>query len=386
MGLFKPAVNQTAYLKFGLQGFQGGGKTFTACELAIGITKLVKGQKVAFFDTEKGSDFMVRKFQGAGVELVVVKSKALVDLSAAIDEAIATGCSALVIDSITHVWREFCSAYLKSKNRTKLIQEDWNQLKEMWADQFTNKFTASPLHIFMCGRAGHEYDEDTDEDTGKRTSHKTGATKMKAESETGFEPDVCLEMMADVQPLPKAERKGKKRKVGAIINRCLVLKDRSDQLNGRTFDKPKFKDFLPIVSSINLGGLHVGPDLARTSQGIFAPGGDRSWMERRTQHGLAIEQVYEALTLAGLDGTAVATKRTRTEALIKAFGTSTEGGISALSLEQLVEGLASLRAAHNLGEPKKAVAQVLNGSALGGELPEFVPPSAVAPAVVERQF
>lgn len=359
MGLLKPAMNQTAFLKVGLQGFQGGGKTFTACDLAIGITKHVKGKKVAFFDTEKGSDFMVKKFQKAGIELLVVKSKAFTDLTAVIDEAIAAGCSALVIDSITHVWREFCSCYLKSKGRRKLFQEDWGVLKEDWASQFTDRFTSSPIHIFLCGRAGHEYDTDTDDDTGKAVSNRTGATKMKAESETGFEPDLCLEMMADVQLLSPKERKGKKRKVGAIINRCLVLKDRSDTINGKTFERPTFENFLPVVKFLNLGGEHAGPDLTRTSQGIFG-NVDRSYAERMKQKEIAIEQIQETLVLAGLSGTSKDVQEKRTKALISAFGTSGKLGIDNLDLTQIIDGLAKLRLETGLTPPESKA----NGAAL----------------------
>ena len=63
MALLKKAQNQTAFLKAGIMGFQGSGKTYTAVDLAIGLTKLSKGTKVAFYDTETGSDFHIKKFE-----------------------------------------------------------------------------------------------------------------------------------------------------------------------------------------------------------------------------------------------------------------------------------------------------------------------------------
>ena len=49
--LLKPAQNQTAYLKAGILGFQGSGKTYTATRLASGLAKLSgkENPKVAFF-------------------------------------------------------------------------------------------------------------------------------------------------------------------------------------------------------------------------------------------------------------------------------------------------------------------------------------------------
>jgi len=54
MALLKPAMNQTAYLKLGLQGFEGSGKTYLACNFAMGMAELTGVKKVAYFDTEKG--------------------------------------------------------------------------------------------------------------------------------------------------------------------------------------------------------------------------------------------------------------------------------------------------------------------------------------------
>jgi len=62
ISILKPAQNQTAYLKAGIMGFQGSGKTYTATRIASGLAKLSKKEKpkIAFFDTEKGSDFFVK--------------------------------------------------------------------------------------------------------------------------------------------------------------------------------------------------------------------------------------------------------------------------------------------------------------------------------------
>jgi hypothetical protein len=99
-------------------------------------------------------------------------------------------CSVLIIDSITHVWKEFCQAYLRAKKRTYLKFDDWSYLKgdDGW-QKFTDQFINSSIHVIFAGRAGFEYD--TDEETGKKTLECTGI-KLKAEGETGYEPDLFV--------------------------------------------------------------------------------------------------------------------------------------------------------------------------------------------------
>ena len=171
--LLKKAVNQTAYLKAGFMGFAGSGKTFTASQLAIGLAKDIGDNKpVAFFDTETGSDYLIKEFENAGVELLVVKTRSFRDLLGFLKEA-ESACSVAIIDSITHVWQELMEAYAKRNNRRNgLLFQDWGKLKTEWR-QFTDLYLNSSLHVIMCGRAGYEYDYSQDE-TGKKELLKTG--------------------------------------------------------------------------------------------------------------------------------------------------------------------------------------------------------------------
>ena len=58
--MFTKAKNETAYAKIGDFGWQGAGKTYTACSIAIGLHKYIKAEKPVFFlDSEKGSDFAI---------------------------------------------------------------------------------------------------------------------------------------------------------------------------------------------------------------------------------------------------------------------------------------------------------------------------------------
>ena len=110
MSLLRPAQNESAYLKMGNYGGAGSGKTWTSALVAIGLSSRVgDGKPVAFFDTETGSDYVLTLFRDAGVELLVVKSRAFADLVEFVSEA-ESKCSVAIVDSITHVWDELREA------------------------------------------------------------------------------------------------------------------------------------------------------------------------------------------------------------------------------------------------------------------------------------
>jgi AAA domain len=76
-----------------------------------------------FLDTEKGSDWVARKIKDAGVELYTAKTRAFVDLLAAVEEA-ERNASLLLVDSVTHFWVELCAAYAKKQKRNRFYFED----------------------------------------------------------------------------------------------------------------------------------------------------------------------------------------------------------------------------------------------------------------------
>lgn len=332
MSLLKPAANQTAYLKAGIMGFQGSGKTYTAAHVAAGLAKLTgkKQPKVAFFDTEKGSDFFVKYFKDEGVQFDVVKSRAFVDLLATIREVEEGGYDVLIIDSISHVWNELRTSYeQKLRRRNGLQFQDWAAVKAEWG-QFTTAFINSKVHIIVLGRAGYEYDYETNEDTQRKELVKTG-TKMKAEGEFGYESDVLLEM--------ELVKTGKK-----AINRCYVIKDRTDTMNGKVIDNPKFEDFRSIVQYLNIGGEHVGVHAERNSREMFdSP--DYSVSERRKQHDIALEELKNFFIKNDLAGKSVDDQKRRLELLEGAYGGKGAWAyIETLDSETIRDGILAMQA------------------------------------------
>lgn len=311
MTIFKKAENTQAFAKVGILGFAGAGKTFTATTFAIGLVKLMQERKLEignrpamFLDTETGSDWVQPNFAKAGIELHTAKTRAFKDLITAIDEAEQNG-SVLLLDSISHFWRELCDSYQKKKNRPRLQFQDWAVLKSEWG-RFTDKFINSNVHIVMCGRAGYEYDYF--EEDGKKELQKTGI-KMKAETETGYEPSLLILMEREMEMDTKN-----------VFRTASVLKDRSDLLDGKQFRNPTFNDFLPHVEYLNLGGSQLGVDTSRNSDELFNSNGDNKWRHDAKRKDIALDEVIEVLNKHH-GGQSAAAKEEKAKLLEKYAGT-----------------------------------------------------------------
>lgn len=318
MSLFKRAEITSAYLKMGLMGFAGSGKTYTGSAVAIGLVSLMRDlkidradQPIYFLDTETGSDWVAPMIGAAGIGLLTAKTRAFKDLLEAGKEA-EKNASVMMIDSITHFWVELCETYRRKKQQDKNLNsyrlqfQDWAYLKSQWS-RFTDWFINSPVHVIMCGRAGYEYDYFEDDD-GKKQLEKTGI-KMKAESEMGFEPSllVLMERFMDMES-KRAYRD------------ATILKDRSTAVDGKTFRNPTFKDFMPHIAHLNLGGQQLGVDTSRTSESLV-PGNDprdTSAVRRR----IVLDEIQTLFTLH-LPGQTQADKKHKIELLRKHFNNKT---------------------------------------------------------------
>src|ERR1044071_3442536 len=332
MALFKKAVKTSAYLKAGYLGFAGSGKTRTASDLAIGLALLLqkRGLKcggICFGDTETGSDYIEHRVQEAGLEFSTAKTRAFVDLFTMVQEAEATQ-SILILDSVTHFWREFCETYQRRRNRSRLEFQDWNYLKQEWG-RFTDQFINSSCHIIICGRAGFEYDNEKNED-GKRELVKTGV-KMKTEGEMGYEPSllVFMERSEDI-------------KTHVVTRVGHVLKDRFDMLDGKAICNPEtrgpiFEQWLPHIERLNLGGAQMGVDTSRTSDELILEDGSNRYRYLQQQIALCLHEIKEEVAKMH-PGAGAADKRAKADALEEAFGTRSWTKVESMKLDQLKIG------------------------------------------------
>jgi hypothetical protein len=259
-------------------------------------------------------------------------------------ESVKANAAVLIVDSITHVWRELGESYRKRKNVARLDFQHWNDIKNEWA-KWTRFYLNAPIHIFVLGRAGYDYDYEVNEETNRKELVKTN-TKMKAEGEFGYEPSLLIEM----------ERVLRGPEVGAgYFHRAHVVKDRTDTINGKSFDfaKPNdtyrpgdwqttFAPFDPVFKALNIGGEHVGVDADRTSEDLFAPNSNTGQAARVARLRIALETVENTLVLIwpGQDAKSKACKLAAIEAV---FGVRSWTAVERMLVEELEAGVEVMR-------------------------------------------
>lgn len=345
MSLFQKADGAgAAKLKCGIYGGTGSGKTFTASLIAIGLHKMIAAKKpVAFIDTETGSDYVVPQFKKAGVPLVVLKSRSFPDLLAATAEA-EREASIMITDSITHIWDDFQRAYL-TKTRQKFIEIwDWKPLKQEW-QRWTDAFVNSDLHMIMCGRAAAIYETTEEIKDGKtrKVANKVG-TKMRTESEGGYEPSLLLEM----EKVYEGDEGN-----GTYTRVCHVVKDRFDLIDSKDFKNPVFENFLPHINMLNLAGVQLGVDVSRNSQSVFDDFGNTDRQNRARRRGILVEEL-EGMLMHYFPGSTAKEKDLRQEIVFKRLNTRSWKAVEEdwviVPLEKLEALMASKEGAPSLFE------------------------------------
>jgi hypothetical protein len=328
--MFKKLENNRPFLKMAFEGFAGDGKTFTATQVAIGIHKLIASKKpIALFDTEKAFKALKPKFDEAGIEAVVNdENRSLAALGQAIKWCEDGNADILIIDSITHVWEEYLRAYMEEKKRNRLEFQDWGVIKPKWKQEFSTPFVMAKCHIIFTGRAGYEYTTDIIQEEGKRDRkeiHKSGI-KMKAENETAFEPDLLV-LMEKKQDIITSKKK--------IWREALIIKDRTTQIDGKTFKNPKFDDFYPCIKVLLDGVLREahGVDIPDTFQEFESRYTDIA--KERTRIIAEIEGCFELMGL----GTGAQDKQVKSWTLNQVFGCNSLEMTEKKSIEILRKGL-----------------------------------------------
>lgn len=328
-----------AYAKVGLYGSAGSGKTRTAAEIAIGLHKAIGSTKpVAGFDTEPAFSFVLPMFQKAGIELLVSdESRALKDLMDFMDEAEKVS-DIVIIDSITHVWRDAQESFLRRTNDQRkrygkkplpaLEFQHWRPIKAAWAE-FTDRFLSSKMHVIVCGRAGNVYEyQDKDDGSGKKELITTG-TRMATEKELGYEPSLLIEMLADRQD-------------GRIVNVALIQKDRSDTLNGKEIAMPNYKKLEGHFKALNIGGEHFDSMDRRDSSAMFTETEETGWDQEKHLRTVYAEEISE-LMKKHFPSQSVEDKQKRAELMEMHFDTRSWTAIESMRSDILKSGRDAMR-------------------------------------------
>jgi hypothetical protein len=339
MKLLKPATNKMAFAKVGIYGTAGAGKTRTATEIAIGLHKTIGSKKpIVAFDTEPAFSFVLPLFNKAGIELLVSdESRALSDLMTFMDEAEKVS-DIVIIDSITHVWRDAQESYLARINKSRASQnkrplaalefQHWRPIKSAWAE-FTDRFLSSKMHVIVCGRAGQIYQyQDKDDGSGKKELISTG-TRMATEKELGYEPSLLIEMIAD-------------RDQGKTVNIALIQKDRSDTINGHEIAMPTYEKFKGHFDALNLGGAHFDSMDKRNSQEMFRDA-DESGFDGELRRRTILAEEIKALMEKYYPSTSVEHKQAKANLIEQFFDTRSWTAVENMRADVLKSGYEAMK-------------------------------------------
>jgi hypothetical protein len=348
MSILQKLGEGQGHLKAGFLGFQGSGKTYTAALLAIGLRKFLElDGPIAMFDTEGGSEYIAARIrEETGQDLLGVKSRSLDDLLEVGRECEAGASPILIADSMTHVWRECCDAYLKqinqlrkSKNlgpRVRLEFQDWSTIKAKFAE-WTDFYMNSALHIIICGRAGFEWEyiEQEDSSGNVRRELVKKNVKMKTENEFGFEPSLLVEMER-IQ-----EKDEKKQLTKRFIHRATILKDRFGDIDSASAEDPDFDFFLPHIKRLTPGAHAVVDTEVKSDLGVDEEG-DNDWHREKKQRAILCEEIQGEI-LKAFPGRSDKDKLGKLDLLEEVFGTRSWTKVESTKAEELRHHLDMIR-------------------------------------------
>ncbi len=233
MGKFQKAKSEQAYFKVALYGKTGSGKTLTSLLWAEGLAAR-EGKRVAFVDTERGSEFYSidipeRTVHPKAFDFDRLITRSLMETLEAVESIDPKTHGVLVIDSITHLWEAARAAYNgKMLPNGGIPIQAWQQIKKPYK-RLMSLFLDGSFHAILCGREGVVMEQDEDGEM------RVTGTKLKAEGETPHEPHVLGRMC------PERDEKG-----GYII-KVFFEKDRSGILTGKEFLWPTYETISPVV-------------------------------------------------------------------------------------------------------------------------------------------
>jgi hypothetical protein len=329
----KPLNNTRPFIKFGIEGFEGSGKTYLLALLGIWLHKRIESKKpILIFDTERAFSRIKHLFEDAGIDVLIEEDEDSVTAwGSYVDQAENDGIADIILtDSLSHIWGNLVKNYLKQKKKTSLEMIDWTVLKPMWKEQFARRLVKANVHILCAGRAGYEYSDERDE-RGKWQAHKTGV-KMAAENQTAFEFDIlCLAERID----KTLDKKSKK-----TIRRIHVLKDRTTKIDGMSFDNATAEDFAPAFDKMLDGTVtkSEGPKIADNFEDA-----EEKHYKNRLRRDTAISEIEAAFQLLGW-GNATIDKQRKVWILKQVFGVGSLDSLKPMAVDKVEAGQKTITA------------------------------------------
>lgn len=179
-----------------LYGYGGGGKSFTAYQIASQISN---GTEFPVIDTEKGSARKYRK-QFPNMRPIVLDNYSTENYDAALDLALTLNPSVIVIDSMSHEWASVGGVIDKVaelEKRKGSSFSNWKEPKDAHA-KFLSRLQSIPQHVIVTVRAKDKVAQ------SKNAEGKTIMTKLTAQKIQDKELDFDFDLVI------RAEKAGKR--------------------------------------------------------------------------------------------------------------------------------------------------------------------------------
>lgn len=196
---FQRATRRKVWIKLGLVGASGSGKTFSALRLATGL-----GGKIAVLDTENGSaDLYADRFE---YDTCTIQAPFTVErYREVINLAVRGGYNVLVMDSLSHAWAG-AGGLLEQKDaldrRGGNQFANWQPITQQ-QEQFKAAILEAPIHIIGTMRAKADYV--IDEAGGKKTPRKVGLAAIQRDG-MEYELSVVFMLSADTIAVTDKDR------------------------------------------------------------------------------------------------------------------------------------------------------------------------------------
>ncbi|HQL05810.1 MAG TPA: ATP-binding protein [Treponemataceae bacterium] len=202
---FNEATRNNLYLRCALFGPSGCGKTMTALRIAKGIAEKM-GSRFAVIDTEARSASKYADRISFDVENLTDKS--IDAYLAAMDECIKAGYKVLVIDSLSHAWRELTEEVDRiSQNSTnKNTFTAWGKVAPK-QKQLIDAILNFPGHLIATMRSKTEW-VISENRNGKLAPEKMGLAPEQGKG-IEYEFDLLIEMNQHHQASVTKDRTGK---------------------------------------------------------------------------------------------------------------------------------------------------------------------------------
>jgi hypothetical protein len=209
-GGFTRATKSQSFLRAAIYGPAGSGKTYTALQIAKGI-----GGRVAVIDTERlSSAKYADRFE---FDVMDLEDRSIDGYIEAMRQAHAGGYRVLVIDSLTHAWKNL----LEEVDRAKRASPTGNSFQQ-WAkatpkqQSLIEAILSVPMHLVCTMRAKTTWDHEED-DRGKKKPVRVGLEPQQGK-DIEYEFDLLCSMNQD--------------------NWLLVEKDRTGRFQSRSIERP----------------------------------------------------------------------------------------------------------------------------------------------------